>query len=123
MADHNVKFSLHPMLLLLYCNLSGLPGIDRTYFFLPLESLSNLLHGFLFGNSQIAGTWTHFRPQAPHYRLELQAASWRSITGVSVFPQQGGINPHAPSCPVVVFYSIASIPPVTVNQPSASIPK
>ena len=36
---------------------------------------------------------------------------------VSVFPQQGGINPHAPSCPVVVFYSIASISPVTVNQP------
>ena len=25
---------------------------------------------------------------------------------VSVFPQQDGINPHAPSCPVVVFYSI-----------------
>ena len=36
---------------------------------------------------------------------------------VSVFPQQGGISPHAPSCPVVVFYSIASISPVTVNQP------
>ena len=36
---------------------------------------------------------------------------------VSLFPQQGGINPHAPSCPVVVFYSIASISTVTVNQP------
>ena len=122
MADQNVKFSLHPMLLLLYCNLSGLPvssvfqlhrkqgqfysqnprlvvcrrlkkchdtlfrltnglltvsvrpispchplsGIDRTYFFLPLESLPDLLHGFSFGDSQISGTWTHFRLQAPH---------------------------------------------------------
>ena len=35
---------------------------------------------------------------------------------VPVFPQQGVINHHAPSCPVV-FFSIASISPVTVNQP------
>ena len=97
------------------------------YFFLPLESLSDLLHGFSFGDSQISGTWTHFRPQAPHYQLELH--HWTTVlqgpqvmivtdnTAVSVFPQQGGINPHTPSCPVVVFYSIASISPVTVNHP------
>ena len=27
----------------------------------------------------------HFRPQAPHYQLELQVASWRSITGLQCY--------------------------------------
>ena len=86
------------------------------------------------GYSQILGTWTHFRPQAPHnqfrasgskalhHRTTVLQGSQVMITTdntavVSVFPQQGGIHPHAPSCLVVVFYSMASISPVTVSQP------
>ena len=93
------------------------------------------LHRFSIGDSQISGTWTHFRLQAPHYQFgapggKLALHHWTTVLQgpqvmiamdntavVSVFPQQDGIHPHAPSCLVVVFYSMASISPVMVNQP------
>ena len=45
-------------------------ALTEPIFFLPLESLSDL-HGFSMRDSQIlgTGTWTHFRPQAPHYHF------------------------------------------------------
>ena len=106
-----------------------LSGIGRTYSFLPLESLSDLLNGFLMGDSQISGTWTHSDCKL----LINSLVSWPSITGLQcfrasqvmsatdnttvVFPQTGWDPFPCPIMSSCCFYSMASILPVTVGQP------
>ena len=118
-------------------SLYPLSGIDRTYFFLPLESLSDL-HGFSMGIPRfwVLGPisdrklplpfWSSCRQVGPpslDYRARgpvLMTATDNTAVVVSIFPQQGGIHPHVPSCLVVVFYSMASISPNNSTHKSHS---
>ena len=100
-------------------------GIDRTYVFLPLESPSDLLHGFSMGDSQISGPISDRKLPITIFELQAQIGPpslHYSATGPPSYDCYGqhcsifristtGQDPsHAPSCLVVVFYSMAISP-------------